>query len=1111
MDPFIKTITSHDPSIRNRAFEDICNALSTEALLASCEHLEKFRRETDNLYERVRATLFLYAAHYFHLVEAPSIPSAGHIPWAGVDHLLARRFEEAIGLFRKTIREKGANGAVLSALAEAYHHLTFQTLADQVRRSVRASRGNQWMFRFGHYADHPIKIKKELIERTSGTALFPILVEKTPVRLDLSHSGWSDIFFLGMDCPEGARVLNISVDLGVYKRDPTVNPPVATYLRVIPEPVIRLSSIDLACTKDITHLDDLFNFGNDYLSLLKAGLIASGVIPPSFEGTNAPIDEILKRVVGPGLGLELVTQVNDIPKGSRLAVSTNLLASIIALLMRATGQTERLTGNLSEPERRLVASRAILGEWLGGSGGGWQDSGGIWPGLKVITGATAREGDPEFGISKGRLLPNHRVLDEQSLHSEVTQRLRDAMILLHGGMAQDVGPILEMVTEKYLLRGEKESRARAELGAIFDQILAALAAGDIPALGRLTSRNFDGPLRAIIPAVTNRFTETLIARAKTSLARDFWGFLMLGGMSGGGMAMLVNPARKAGFRDEILEIMHRAKHELQDALPFAMQPVVYDFEINRHGTRAHLLNDPEAVMPMPYHALQVPEMVRKGSRRIPYLKRAELEMVTASKSPNADSFELLRSLVGSLFRVDDPASHTEREAWDAEALRIKHENGFDSAQHEQIRSDLKTGRIGLSKNRLPIETVVEDVRDDDVVELAGLGAEVEALGEAALREGRVAVLSLAGGVGSRWTSGAGVVKAANPFCEMAGRHRSFIEIHLAKTRRSSARFQTRIPHVISSSFLTHPAIEKHLARIDAETATPFPVRISQGRCISQRLIPMVRDLSFLWEETPQELLDEQKQKVREAVRKALIDWARSRGEGEDYTDNVALQRLHPPGHWYEFPNLLKNGVLAELLAAQPRLETLMLHNIDTLGADLDPRALGHHLRAAHDMTFEVVPRRIVDRGGGLARVNGKVRLLEGLAQPREEEELRLRYYNSMTTWVSIEALLERFGLSRGELTGAPEKIDQAVRRMAQRVPTYVTIKEVKRRWGHGQEDVYPVTQFEKLWSDMTGLVDVACGYLAVPRVRGQQLKDPAQLDGWIHDGSKAHVEGLCTF
>ena len=40
-------------------------------------------------------------------------------------------------------------------------------------------------------------------------------------------------------------------------------------------------------------LDELFNFGNDYLGLVKAGVIASGLIPPSLEGTSARLDELL--------------------------------------------------------------------------------------------------------------------------------------------------------------------------------------------------------------------------------------------------------------------------------------------------------------------------------------------------------------------------------------------------------------------------------------------------------------------------------------------------------------------------------------------------------------------------------------------------------------------------------------------------------------------------------------------------------------------------------------------------------------------------------------------------------------------------------------------------
>jgi len=65
--------------------------------------------------------------------------------------------------------------------------------------------------------------------------------------------------------------------------------------------------------------------------------------------------------------------------------------------------------------------------------------------------------------------------------------------------------------------------------------------------------------------------------------------------------------------------------------------------------------------------------------------------------------------------------------------------------------------------------------------------------------------------------------------------------------------------------------------------------------------------------------------------------------------------------------------------------------------------------------------------------------------------------------------------------------------------------------GHGHEDVYPVCQFEKLWGDMTALSGADCGFVAVPRVRGQQLKDPAQLDGWLRDGSAEHVRALCAF
>jgi hypothetical protein len=132
--------------------------------------------------------------------------------------------------------------------------------------------------------------------------------------------------------------------------------------------------------------------------------------------------------------------------------------------------------------------------------------------------------------------------------------------------------------------------------------------------------------------------------------------------------------------------------------------------------------------------------------------------------------------------------------------------------------------------------------------------------------------------------------------------------------------------------------------------------------------------------------------------------------------------------------------------------------------------------------------------------------------PREEDEFKLRYYNSMSTWIDLDRLLGAFGLSREDVMADDERrISAAIRGLGEKLATYVTIKEVRKRWGHGQEDVFPVTQFEKLWSDLSALSGIASGFVVVPRLRGQQLKDPAQLDGWLRDGSAAHIEGLCEW
>jgi REP element-mobilizing transposase RayT len=1457
MQSLIGLITSADPAVRNQSLDAFAAKANAQQLLAACAELDAFRRQAENLYERVRTLFFLAHIHRYHLPvkladQAPPRPSSPNdqpalIPFHGFELLLHRRFEEAIDTFLADQQTQGSSDGLCSALAAAYHRLAFQTLADQVRRSVRTVRGNQWMFRMGHPADQPLRIRPELLQR-SADGTFPILLEQTPVRMDLTHSAWSDIFFLGMDFPEGAKVINISVDLGVHGRDAAPRPPVNASLRVIDEPVLRLTSVDLGATADLSALSDVFDFAKDYLGLLKAAVIAAGIVPPGIEGSGQSLAELLAQIVGPGRGLEIVSNVNDIPKGSRLAVSTNLLGSLISVCMRATGQTtgddsgtgfqpvsgasspssqhgqdaratgrmpvplKGLTGPLSEPDRRLVLARALLGEWLGGSGGGWQDSGGVWPGIKLITGVPSGEGDPEFGISRGRLMPVHHVFSRDQIPESARKALMDSLVVVHGGMAQNVGPILEMVTEKYLLRSRAEWAGRQDALSVLDEVISALKRGDIKALGAATTRNFREPLQAIIPWASTYFTEQLIAKCEAEFGGDFWGFWMLGGMSGGGMGFIFAPHRKLEAQARLQQIMLETKRELSASLPFAMDPVVFDYAINENGTFATLLTDDDALMPPGYYALVLPKLLRTDRSELPASRRPELDKFGAACRTKPE----LRGMVQTLFDALLPRGKSGKS--DGASLHeLLEQNGFDRAQHEQIRADLKEGRIGLAQNRLRADTRIEDVKDEDVARLdggagqlavvaqapspvaSGTGApacapevslftpfdkdrpasitqrnlphwrqdgctyfvtfrladampkdvlerwrtekaeylkrlpqpvseaaleeatalftakfeeesdrgfgscflrktagadEVErclrhfdgqryalgsyvvmpnhvhvlvrplgehslseitqgwksvsahtfkklglsdgvvwqdesfdhivrdgqqlerfgryiaenpvkarlkdsdfrlgcgtggrqagapaaldtgggacatspasaasakalALGEAALRNGELAVVTLAAGAGSRWTGGAGTCKALHPYAKLGGRHRTFIETHLAKSRKAGRTYGATIPHVFTTSYLTQGPTAEFLGRMQ-RYGYDGPLHLSQGKSVGLRMIPTVRDLRFQWEEMPQQVLDVQQQKVRESLRSALMNWAKTTGEGSDYTDNVPLQCLHPVGHFYELPNLLRNGVLAKLLTERPQLRWLMLHNIDTLGASPDAALLGQHIQSGACLTFEVITRRLEDRGGGLARVNGRPRLVEGLAMPREEDEFRLSFYNSMTTWIDLDQILAVMGLTREDVlaagsgsvasgTGAPacvspagaspadsavqqagapvelnpgegagattaaaaqEKITAAIRALAAKLPTYVTVKDVKKRWGHGQEDVFPVAQFEKLWSDLTALPEINTQFVVVPRLRGQQLKDQAQLDGWLRDGSAAYVESLCEW
>ena len=93
-----------------------------------------------------------------------------------------------------------------------------------------------------------------------------------------------------MSATNGAE---LSVDLGVHGRDAETRPPVEAYLRVIDEPLLVLTSVDLKATARIDNLGEVFDFAKDYLGLLKAAVIAGNMDEDRGLAGRAPIAQNL--------------------------------------------------------------------------------------------------------------------------------------------------------------------------------------------------------------------------------------------------------------------------------------------------------------------------------------------------------------------------------------------------------------------------------------------------------------------------------------------------------------------------------------------------------------------------------------------------------------------------------------------------------------------------------------------------------------------------------------------------------------------------------------------------------------------------------------------------
>ncbi len=173
------------------------------------------------------------------------------------------------------------------------------------------------------------------------------------------------------------------------------------------------------------------------------------------------------------------------------------------------------------------------------------------------------------------------------------------------------------------------------------------------------------------------------------------------------------------------------------------------------------------------------------------------------------------------------------------------------------------------------------------------------------------MLTLAAGVGSRWTQGAGVVKALHPFCKMQGDIERFWMCICQESQDREKRTASIHTHC-DDGYMTDEPIRASVQSL----VYPGSVIVSRGQSVGLRMVPTARDLHFAWEEMPQQLLDEQQEKMRQSVRPRCSAGRVQRARRATTPTTCRCSVCIRWGHWYEVPNLMRGGVLQKLLREQ---------------------------------------------------------------------------------------------------------------------------------------------------------------------------------------------------
>ena len=282
------------------------------------------------------------------------------------------------------------------------------------------------------------------------------------------------------------------------------------------------------------------------------------------------------------------------------------------------------------------------------------------------------------------------------------------------------------------------------------------------------------------------------------------------------------------------------------------------------------------------------------------------------------------------------------------------------AAFETLARKFRSGAWSAADNIL--KAAVTPPVPGDIAVLPPRGSEerraLEARGEDALRQGKLGLVILAGGMATRfnWDRPKGVY----PIYE----GKSFLGWKLEWARVICG---DRLPIYIMTSFHTQDAVAAHLAEHEYFGVDPDRVRLFQQ-----------------------------------------FRYPRLLASGEGFVDPRGQEDSAAPGHG-DFPAALRQaGLLAEFLAAGGT--TLLFSNVDNLGATPDMAIVGWHLASGVEMTAEVAAKAPGDRGGAPARVDGRLQLVEGFAFPPDVDQNAIGVFNTATYCFEARALDRDFEL-----------------------------------------------------------------------------------------------------